>query len=224
MTAGNDIPVWLRAFPALAAVDDPAWRRSARAAQVVRLPPGTVTFRQGDACQNYVMVVSGSIRVQKNTDTGREIVLYRVEPGDTCVLTTSCLFSGTRYPAEGVTESEVTAAVLPLREFHETVSSSEGFRRFVFASFGSRMAELMLLVEAIAFGRLDVRLAERLLALADGDGHIATTHQQLAAELGSAREVVSRLLKEFERHGWLVLARGQVELKDRPALARLAAV
>lgn len=224
MTAVDDMPEWMRAFPALAAADDAAWRRVARAAQVVRLPPGTVTFRQGDACRNYVMVVDGSIRVQKIAETGREIVLYRVEPGDTCVLTTSCLFAGTRYPAEGVAESEVTAAVLPLEEFHEAVSSSEGFRRFVFASFGSRMAELMLLVEAVAFGRADVRLAARLLALADGEGRIAATHQQLAAELGSAREVVSRLLKEFERHGWLVLARGQVELKDRAALGRIAAV
>jgi CRP/FNR family transcriptional regulator len=213
---------WLRAFPQLAAIEDPAWRRISNAAQVVRLPPGTVTFRQGDACQNYVMVVGGSIRVQKITEAGREIVLYRVEPGDTCVLTTSCLFGGTRYPAEGITESEVEAAVLPLKEFHEAVASSDGFRKFVFTSFGERMAELMLLVEAIAFGRVDVRLAERLLALGGNGARITTTHQQLAAELGTAREVVSRLLKEFERHGWLRLSRGQIEITDRAALTQLA--
>jgi CRP/FNR family transcriptional regulator len=212
---------WLRAFPALAAVTDPAWLRIAATAQLIRLPAGQAAFRPGDACENYVMVASGTIRVQKVAESGREIVLYRVEPGETCVLTTSCLLGGARYPAEGVTESEVEAAVLPIARFHEAVAASDGFRRFVFASLGERLSDLMVLVEAIAFGRVDARLAERLLALGGSNGQIATTHQSLAAELGTAREVVSRLLKEFERHGWLALTRGRIELKDRAALQRV---
>lgn len=212
---------WLTRFPTLAALDDPGWRRARAAARLVSLAPGTITFRAGDTCENYLMVVDGAVRVQKVSESGREIVLYRVESGQTCVLTTSCLLSGERYPAEGIVETEVNAAVLPVPVFQQLVAESEGFRRFVFSSFGERMTDLMVLVEEIAFGQLDRRLAQRLLALETG-GSVTITHHQLAAELGSAREVVSRVLKEFERRGWIGLARGQIDLRDPVALERLA--
>lgn len=212
---------WLDRFPALATAPEAEQRRLLAAAQALRVPAGTTVFRPGDACQNYLMVAQGSVRVQKVSESGREIVLYRVEPGQTCVLTTSCLLAGERYPAEGVTETEVVARALPLAPFHELLAASDVFRHFVFSSFGCRMAELMALVEEVAFGRMDSRLAQRLLALGGSSGRIDVTHQQLAAELGSAREVVSRLLKEFERHGWLRLERGQIAIRDAAALKRL---
>jgi CRP/FNR family transcriptional regulator len=215
-------PEWLSAFPSFAALDDAAARAALGGAQIVQLPVGHMVFREGDACRHYLMVLDGSVRVQKLGESGREIVLYRVERGQTCVLTTSCLFGGARYPAEGVTETPVTAAVLPLARFNEAVAVSAGFRRFAFASFSERVADLMMLVEAIAFGRVDERLAARLLALAAGDTALSLTHAQLAAELGTAREVVSRLLKEFERRGWVALTRGQVRIADRAALAAFA--
>lgn len=213
---------WLKRFPTLAALDDPAWRRALDAARIATLAPGTVTFRAGDMCENYLMVVEGAVRVQKVSESGREIVLYRVERGQTCVLTTSCLLSSERYPAEGVVETEVRVVVLPVPVFEQLLAESEGFRRFVFSSFGERISDLMMLVEEIAFGQLDRRLAQRLLAL-EADGRVAVTHHQLAAELGSAREVISRLLKEFERQGLIALARGQIELVDRSALEHLRA-
>ena len=218
----NDTPApdWLGRFPALAL--DPELRRVARTAQPLRVPAGVTIFRPGDACQSYLMVVEGAVRVQKVSEHGREIVLYRVEAGQTCVLTTSCLLAGGRYPAEGVTETEVTAVALPLAPVHELLAGSDTFRRFVFASFGERLTGLMVLVEAIAFGRLDGRLARRLLALGEGADRVSITHQQLAAELGSAREVVSRVLKDFERSGWLTLERGQIVIRDAAALARIA--
>lgn len=212
---------WLNHFPALAAAPDAERRRLLAAAQALRVPTGTMVFRPGDVCQNYLMVVEGSVRVQKVSESGREIVLYRVESGQTCVLTTSCLLAGEHYPAEGVAETEVVARALPLAPFHDLLAASEAFHRFVFGSFGGRIAELMVLVEEVAFGRMDSRLAQRLLALGDSTGRINVTHQQLAAELGSAREVVSRLLKEFERHGWLKLERGQIAIRDAAALERL---
>lgn len=215
-------PDWLKAFPELAALDDPPVRQALGGIRPVRLAAGEVTFRDGDACRHYVLVVDGSIRVQKISESGREIVLYRVERGQTCVLTTSCLFAGAGYAAEGITETPVTAIMMPLAAFNAAVAASAGFRRFVFASFSERIAELMLLIEAIAFGRVDERLAERLLAFDAGTGPIELTHQQLAAELGTAREVVSRLLKEFERRGWVALTRGRVALADRAALDALA--
>ena len=216
-------PQWLSAFPALAALDDPVARRVLSAARIVQVPAGETMFREGDPCQHYVMVLSGSIRVHKVSESGREIVLYRVERGQTCVLTTSCLFAATPYSAEGVTETTVSAAVLSRADFNEAIAGSAGFRRFVFAAFGSRIDGLMELIEAIAFGRVDERLAERLLAFGDTATVISLTHQQLATELGTAREVVSRLLKEFERRGWVALARGEIAIRDRAALERLAA-
>lgn len=216
-------PQWLAAFPALAALADPVARRVLAAAQRVELPPGETLFRAGDACRHYVMVLAGSIRVHKVSESGREIVLYRVERGQTCVLTTSCLFAATPYSAEGVTETPVSAALLSRESFNEAVAGSAGFRRFVFAAFGERIEGLMELVDAIAFGRVDERLAARLLAFADTTAVISLTHQQLATELGTAREVVSRLLKEFERRGWVALMRGEIAIRDRAALERLAA-
>jgi CRP/FNR family transcriptional regulator len=216
-------PNWLSAFPALAALDDPVAHRLLGAARIVELPAGETMFRAGDACQHYVMVLTGGIRVQKVSGSGREIVLYRVEPGQTCVLTTSCLFTATPYSAEGITETPVSAAVLSRADFNEAIAGSAGFRRFVFAAFGDRIDGLMALIEAIAFGRVDERLAERLLAFVNAAGVITLTHQQLATELGTAREVVSRLLKEFERRGWVVLTRGEIAIRDRAALERLAA-
>ncbi len=222
MGPANTRPDWLKGFPALTAIEDPIWQGALRAAQVVTLHAGVAVFHEGDPCKSYLMIVAGSIRVQKISEAGREIVLYRVKAGETCVLTTSCLFAGERYPAEGITESDVTAVALPLARFQEAIARSDGFRRFVFLSFGERMADLMLLVEEIAFGRTNRRLARRLLALSDSSGRITLTHQQLAAELGTAREVVSRLLKDFERHGWLALHRGHIAITDAGALREFA--
>lgn len=212
---------WLARFPALAAARDPELHRLIAATPLLQVPAGITVFHAGDACERFLMVLEGSVRVQKLAENGREIVLYRVAAGETCVLTTSCLLAGEHYPAEGVTESPVTVAALPLVRFQEALAHSEAFRRFVFYSFGERMAELMTLVEAIAFARLDGRLAQRLLALGQSNDRVKITHQQLAAELGSAREVVSRLLKEWERHGWIGLERGEIAILDASALARL---
>ncbi len=221
MSANVSTDDWLSCFPPLSAASEPD-RRFLAEAKILRVPAGVTVFRPGDDCQNYLMVVQGSVRVQKVAENGREIVLYRVESGQTCMLTTSCLLAGERYPAEGVTETEVVVRALSLELFHKLLATSDTFRRFVFGSFGERMADLMMLVEAIAFGRLDSRLAQRLLALGGSSGRIVITHQQLAAELGSAREVVSRLLKEFERRGWIALERGGIAVRDPASLSRQA--
>ena len=209
-------------FPALAAIEDPAWRRALESAGETHFAPGSAAFKPGDPCRSFLMVTEGSIRVQMLTEDGKEIVLYRVARGDTCVLTTSCLFGGVSYPAEGVAEGTVRAIVLSLEEFQKALAHSEGFRRFVFSSFGDRLSDLVVLVEEVAFGRVDRRLAQRLLDLADDSALVRLTHQQIAVELGTAREVVSRLLKEFERRAWVALHRGHIELVDRGALERQA--
>ena len=212
------IDEWLSHFPELSGLDDPVWQQVLDSARPVEIPAGTTVFRDGDGCQNYMFVMEGSVRVQKIAENGREIVLYRVNAGEACILTTSCLLSHQRYPAEGITETDVRAISIPVGKFDEGVAGSAGFRAFVFSSYGRRIADLILLVEDVAFGRMDIRLGQYLLDTADDDGNIEATHQAMAAELGTAREVVSRQLKEFERRGWVKLGRGFIKISDISAL------
>jgi len=187
----------------------------------MKVPAGTVLFRDGDMCQGYVFVLNGSVRVQKMDPEGREIVLYRVEDGQTCMLTTSCLLGGRAYPAEGVAEEETELALLAPNRL-DALLADAAFRRFVLSMISERVADLMTLIEDVAFGRMDVRLARRLLELDNGNGKLHLTHQQLATELGTAREVVSRILKDFERRGLVDLRRGSVLLPQTKGLHELA--
>ncbi|MEO5336230.1 MAG: Crp/Fnr family transcriptional regulator [Magnetospirillum sp. WYHS-4] len=211
----------LAAFPRHAFLDAEAARLLGESAHVVTLPAGTVVFRDGAECTSYLLVLEGSVRVQKTAENGREIVLYRVESGQSCVLTTNCLLAGEDYSAEAVAEGEVKALVLPRQAFRSLVDGSPAFREFVFSAYATRLSDLLALIEEVAFRRVDARLAAWL---AGRGGAIAATHQEIAAELGTAREVVSRQLKDFERRGWVALQRGRIDLLDLPALRALAAV
>lgn len=214
------IDEWLAHFPDLSGLDDPVWHKVLDSARPVEIPAGTTVFRDGDGCQNYMFVLEGTVRVQKMSENGREIVLYRVNAGEACILTTSCLLSHQRYPAEGITETDLRAISIPVARFDEGVAGSDGFRSFVFSSYGRRIADLILLVEDVAFGRMDIRLGQYLLDAVDDEGNVDSTHQVIAAELGTAREVVSRQLKEFERRGWLKLGRGLITISDLAALKK----
>lgn len=213
---------WLPAFPDLDALDAESRRLLAEGSRQVTLPAGTPLFRSGDLCENFMLVVDGQVRVQKVAATGREIVLYRVESGQSCILTTACLVNAERYTAEGLTETDIDAVVIPRSLFHTLLGRSEGFRRFVFGAYATRLADLLCLIEEVAFGRIDMRLAAFLLDHAGADGTLKVTHQELAIELGTAREVVSRQLKDFERRGWVALGRGQIALTGPNALRMLA--
>lgn len=206
-------------FPQFARLDPDSARMLESAARLVAIPAGTVLFQDGSECSAYVLVIEGSIRVQKVSEGGREIVLYRVEAGQSCVLTTNCLIAREDYAAEGIAETEVRALVVPATTFRTLLGKSEAFRDFVFAAYASRVADLLMLIEEVAFGRIDVRLAGWLRTRTD---EVRATHQDIATELGTAREVVSRQLKEFERRGWVMLHRGRIEIKDRNGLASLA--
>jgi len=193
-------------------------------AQVQRahLPAGQTVFHRGDPCRNYLVVVDGSVRVQALSAGGREVVLYRVGDGQSCVITTSCLISHEAYPAEGITETVTEALVIPEALFNEALGCSENFRKFVFASQGRRLGDLIKRVEDVAFGRIDARLAKHLVdRCANKPGLITATHQQLASELGTAREVISRQLKVFEKQAWIAVHRGSVEILEPQALSRV---
>ncbi|MBB4285165.1 Crp/Fnr family transcriptional regulator [Roseospira goensis] len=208
-------------FSPLATLEPEARRLLADAVRPVRVPDGAVMFRDGDTCESYALVLDGRVRVQKVSESGRQIVLYRVEAGQTCVLTTNALLAALPYGAEGVAETPVLAAVLPADAFHALLGQSAAFRRFVFSAYATRLSDLLLLIDDVAFGRIDARLAHLLLTRADNGGIVRATHQDLAIELGTAREVISRQLKDFERRGWVGAARGQVRVTDAGALERI---
>lgn len=213
---------WIDLFAGLSGLEPDTRHTLETAAQVVDLPAGQVVFRGGDECRSYLLVIDGCVRVGMTGETGREIVLYRVDPGQSCVLTTACLLAQEPYAAEGVTETPVRAVAVPATTFRDLLGRSATLRDFVFATYGGRIADLMLLVEEVAFGRIDIRLARFLVERADRDGAVVATHQALAQELGTAREVVSRQLKEFERCGLVRLGRGRIDITDAKGLARLA--
>ena len=209
------------AFPAFA--NAALAERIAASGQHRRVPAGTVMFSQHAPCGGFPLVLSGTVRVLQRYPNGRELQLYRVRPGESCLLSGSCLLSDANYDATGIAETEVDLVVLPPPVFHRLLAEDDAFRRHVFASFGTRLAEVMQMVEAVAYQRLDQRLAKLLLDGADEHGAVKVTHQALADSLGSVREMVSRLLSGFEDRQWVKLGRERVTIVDRAALANLAA-
>ncbi len=179
-------------------------------------------FRADEACKNFYFVQHGSIRVDLTNQNGNAVLLYRIGANETCVLTTSCLLSNENYSAEAVTETEVSAIVVPKPDFEIRLNTSPEFRELVFTSFSSRLAVMMAKVDEIAFTPLDARLAGRLVDLSQTDLTIKITHEQLAHELGSAREVISRKLLALENEGLLKRGRGTIEVVARPRLINRA--
>jgi CRP/FNR family transcriptional regulator len=189
--------------------------------QIVALPAGARVYAPGKAPEAYLLVLDGSVRVQQVSENGREIVLYRVRAGESCTLTTACLLGDDRYTAEAITETAVRAVALPRSAFDALVAGSPEFRRFVFSTLSDRITNLFRLVGQVAFGRLDGRIAQRLLDLAAGAGAVRITQQQLAAEVGSAREVISRMLGQMQRQGLVRVRRGAIDILDAARLAGL---
>jgi CRP/FNR family transcriptional regulator len=205
-------------YPALRGVDAATLEQLLQGAQLVELPAGTALFGAGAPCRQFPFVLQGTIRVSK-VGEGRELQLYRVGPGESCVLTSSCLVGGSEYPASGVVEADARLVVLPREGFDWLMTEHAPFRQYVFSLFAERLADLMGLVEAVAFHKLDRRVAAALL----GRGRtVALTHQQLADEVGSVREIVTRVLNGFADAGWVRLGRGSIELMDAAALRRAA--
>lgn len=216
---GEQTLAWLETFPDLLKLEPEAREKLAQSARIAEAPVGAIGYREADPCNAYVMRLAGRSRVYKLSDTGREILLYRVGAGETCVLTTTCLLGRSRYPASTVVEEPIRDVVIPAATFHQLMVESEVFRRFVMSNYGDLISELIVLVDEVAFHSVAARLAGLLLEAPSGV--VTATHQQLADELGSAREVVSRQLKEFERSGWIRLKRGSVEVVNRAALEKL---
>jgi CRP/FNR family transcriptional regulator len=192
------------------------------AMRLITVQPGMSLYQHGQVCENYLLILSGSVRVQKLSEKGQVITLYHLVAGRACELTTTCLLGGKNYPAEAIAETEVHAILIPKADFQQALAQLPDFRNFVFSSIDKGMNDLIGLLEDVSFGRMDSRLARRLLQLADAAHPIAVTHQALAEELGTAREVISRLLKGFERQNLVSLRRGHIEIVERQQLRDLA--
>lgn len=206
-------------YPALAAL--PADLASALEADAlpVHLPVGTVVFRPGQACTGLPLLLEGRVKVSQFGEGGRQLVLYRVEPGQTCVVTSGCLLDASAYAAQGEVEWPTRAVALPAGLFRRLLDGHAPFRALVFGQFSERLQTLMAVVDAVAFHRLDERLAAWLLARG---ARVAMTHQAIADELGSAREVVTRVLRQFAEDGLLQVSRDGIAVLDREGLAARA--
>lgn len=211
---------WLRNFPALAQLEAPARDILTKSARIVEAPIGTIGYREGGVCGAYVMRLAGQSRVYKMSASGREILLYRVAAGETCVITTTCLLGNSNYPASTIVEEPIRDVIIPTAAFNQLMIDSAIFRRFVMTNYGALISDLIVLLDEVAFHSLDARLAKLLLDA--NNTTISRTHQLMADELGTAREVVSRQLKRFEQKSWVALGRGHVEISNRAALEKLA--
>jgi CRP/FNR family transcriptional regulator len=212
----------LKLYPVLAGLPAAELDALLQPRAVMHLPAGTQVFAEHQPCQGFPLLIAGSIKVIKLASSGRELMLYRVAPGGSCIISSSCLLGHTDYNARGIAETPLTLLALPLSAFSGLMLKDAPFRDFVFHLFAERIGELMQLVEEVAFSRLDQRLARLLLAR--NEAVLNVTHQQLADELGSVREIVSRLLKGFAAQGLVTLGREQLAISDRNGLQKLASL
>jgi len=211
---------WLEQFPELNDLDQNARDILAKYIRIVEAPVGTIGYREGSPCGAYVMRLAGRSRVYKMSANGREILLYRVSAGETCVITTTCLLGNSDYPASTIVEEPIRDVLIPASAFHQLMLDSNIFRKYVMTNYGALISDLIVLLDEVAFHNLEARLAKVLL---DANSvQISRTHQQIADELGTAREVISRQLKRLEQKGSVSLGRGQVEIINRTALEKIA--
>jgi len=217
MNAGAALPRFLAGAPAEVS------REFREAAGAVALPSGCSVMSPGQACRGVAFLTEGRVRVYQVGEEGREVTLYHIERDECCVLTVACLLGGQAFPALAQAETEARAWAVSAPVFRDWVGRHQFWRDYVFSLLGRRLGEVLLRVEDVAFRRIDARLAGVLLGRAGKTGrYLTVTQQQLADELGTAREVVSRTLARFRASRWLRVTRGRVELLDRTALAGLA--
>jgi CRP/FNR family transcriptional regulator len=210
----------IRAMPSLVGLPAGLEQEVAHNMRLLQLPAGSPVFSERDPCLGFPIVLSGRVRVSKALESGRELALYEVTPGESCVISTSCMLGAAPYGARGECATDAEIALIPRNTFDRLISEHRPFREEVLQVFAERILQLMELVESIGFMRLDRRLAAALLGKG---GKVEASHQEIAEQLGVSRESVSRLLKQFEQTGSVPLGRGEIEIADPAALRRIAA-
>ena len=205
----------ITAFPFLHDSADEVRDQLLQHVSIAAIPRGKIIFFEGDECKQLALILAGAVRVYKPAESGREITLYRLSTGDSCILTASCIFAQKSFPAVAITEEDVEAAVVPSNVFRDWINGHEIWRTYVFNLLSKRLSEVIATLEEVAFHRMDRRIAELLITLSDTDKKdIQITHQDIAMELGTSREVVSRILKHFEYEHIISLKRGIISIQD----------
>ena len=208
-------------FPTIAE-DPPLSGAISEQTNTVSLNTGKAICIEGDNCTHLALIIAGTARVYKLAESGREITLYRVEAGECCILTASCMLSGRVFPANATVEDDIRAVLIPQQRVLTWVSEYETWRHFLWNLLAERLGDVIGLIEEVAFRRMDERLADYLGQQALERGMLLqATHQQIAADLGTSREVVSRMLKDFQLRGMLELGRGRIELRDLDGLRQI---
>ncbi|NJO05798.1 MAG: Crp/Fnr family transcriptional regulator [Chloroflexaceae bacterium] len=209
----------IRLLPFLADTNAPLVQAFSTHTTLARIPAGTTIFEEGDVCSTFAVLAAGQVRVFTIGKTGREITLYRFERGESCILTTSCILSTQQFPAIATVEQAVLAYVVPHTVFQDWMNEHQAWRTYIFALLARRLATVMAVLDEVTFRRMDARIAEFLLRQMTAEPAVlAVTHQQIAAELGTSREVVSRILADFADHGMVQIARGTITVLDRAHL------
>jgi CRP/FNR family transcriptional regulator len=185
-----------------------------------KIPAGEFIFIEKDNCTFFALLLSGRVRVFKEGESGREVTLYRFEKGESCILTVSCILSDSLYPAIAVAEEDSEAFLIPANVFREWISKFDAWRKYVFEILAKRLSSVIMVVEEVAFKRVDSRIAELLLSNPDNTGIVNLTHQQIAAEIGTSREVVTRILKDLEHEKLISSTRGQILILDPSELRK----
>lgn len=191
----------------------------------MQLPAGVSICDEGQQCAQLAMVLEGTGRVYKLSPSGREITLYRIHSGESCVLTASCIMSENAFPAMAVTETPVSAVLVSPKNVRDWFCKDPEWQRFIFGLLSFRLNDIISVVEEVAFKRIDVRIAEQLVRhLEAGNSVVQKTHAELAADVGSSREVISRILKDFAQRDLVNLTRGSIEVIDEESIRHLSQV
>jgi CRP/FNR family transcriptional regulator len=208
----------VRALPVLEHADPRLLREFQDVAFFARIPKGRDVFLEGDQVDAIALLISGVVRVYKIGETGREITLYRFGNGESCILTANAILSQKVFPAVATVEQEAEAIMIPADSFRDWVRRYDPWREFVFELLSHRLSSVMAIVEEVAFHRMDVRVASVLTERGRRSDLIRMTHQEIAAELGSSREVISRILEDFSAQGMVEVSRGSIRILDKEAL------
>jgi len=211
------LPILQRAEPELV-------REFQRVASIAKIRAGNDVFLENDQVDAIALLISGVVRVYKIGETGREITLYRFGNGESCILTANAILSQKTFPAIAVVEQDAEAVMIPAEVFRQWVAKYDLWREFLFDLLSQRLSSVMAIVDEVAFRRMDERLASLLLTRSRIQNPMRITHQDIAAELGSSREVISRLLEDFSKRGLVRVARGEIEILDKAGLQTLRAV
>jgi len=210
-------------FPFIRQADSSFVKNFYAACRYLELPVGASICDEGQQCAQLSMLLDGVGRIYKLSPGGREVTLYRVNAGEACVLTASCILNRDSFPAMAVTETPVRAVVVAPDKVRNWICQEGQWQHFIFGLLSHRLASIISVVEEVAFKRIDVRIAEKLArSLAQGNDSLQVTHAELAADVGSSREVISRILKDFTQRGMIETGRGSIRLLAPEAIENLA--